>query len=307
MQRRFGLANPYVLLALAALCWSGNHVVGRAVAGHVPPFGLAFLRLLIPIVFVWFLARPYIAADWPTIKRNPGILIFLGLLSGTFFVAGQYIGLKYTTALNVSVLNSLTPVMIIAAGALLFRDPLRPIQAFGITLSLVGVLVIIVRGDLTNLKALDFNWGDLIIICNMAAWAIYSVFLRKRPGIHLMSFMLVSFVIGAIGSIPLAAAEQMLGTHFHLDGTTVIAVLFVALFPGLLSSILWIKGVEAIGTNRASPFVHLVPIYSAVLASIFLGEQLRTFHVVGFAFILIGIWFVAGHGAAAPQSQGESA
>lgn len=304
---RIGLTNPYVLLALAALCWSGNHVVGRAIAGHIPPFGLAFLRLLIPIIFVWFMARPYIADDWPTIKRNPGILIFLGLLSGTFFVAGQYIGLKYTTALNVSVLNSLTPVMIIAAGAALFRDPLKPLQAIGITLSLIGVLIIIARGDVTHLKALDFNWGDLIIICNMAAWAIYSVFLRKRPNIHLMSFMLVSFVVGAVGSIPLAAIEQMMGTHFSLDWTTILAVLFVALFPGLISSILWIKGVEAIGTNRASPFVHLVPIYSAVLASVFLGEQLRLFHVAGFAFILIGIWFVASQNAPAPQSQGENA
>ncbi|BAT61342.1 O-acetylserine/cysteine export protein [Variibacter gotjawalensis] len=306
-QARSALANPYVFLALAALCWSGNHVVGRAIAGHVPPFGLAFLRLLIPIVFVWFLARPHIVADWPEIKRNPGILIFLGLLSGTFFVAGQYLGLKYTTALNVSVLNSLSPVMIIGVGALIFRDPLRPIQGFGITLSLLGVLVIIARGDPAMLTSLDLNWGDVIIVGNMAAWAIYSVFLRKRPNIHLMSFMLVSFVVGAIGSIPFAAVEQAIGIHFHLDWTTVIGVAFVALFPGLISSILWIRGVEEIGTNRASPFIHLVPIYSAVLASVFLGEHLQMFHVIGFALILAGIWFAAMSPNAATQSQGERA
>jgi drug/metabolite transporter (DMT)-like permease len=292
------------LLALAALCWSGNHIVGRAVAGHVPPFGIALLRWLLPIGFVWILARPYIADDWPVIKRHIGIVLFLGLLGGTLFTAGQYVGLQFTTALNVSVLNSLSPVMIIGAGALFFRDPLTWLQGVGISLSLCGVLVIIARGDVTHLKDLDFNWGDLIIVFNMAVWAVYSVYLRLRPNVHLMSFTLVSFIVAVIGSAPFAIAEHFVGIRFTFDWTTILAVLFVAAFPGFLSFILWIKGVEAIGTNRASPFIHLVPLYSAVLASTFLGERLQLFHVAGFLLILAGIWFAAGK-QAAPIPQGE--
>jgi len=106
--------NPYILLALAALFWSGNHIVGRAIGGEVPPIGISTVRWLMPTIALGIFAFPHIKRDWPVIRSHWGILLWLGIVGGALFTAGQYIGLQYTTALNVSVLNSLVPVLIIA-------------------------------------------------------------------------------------------------------------------------------------------------------------------------------------------------
>jgi hypothetical protein len=112
-------ASPYMLLAFAALCWSGNHVIGRAIGGHVPPIGISTVRWLIPSVVLWFLARRHLERDWPLIRSHWRIMLWLGVTGGALFSALQYVGLQYTTAVNVSVLNSLVPVLIVAAGGTL--------------------------------------------------------------------------------------------------------------------------------------------------------------------------------------------
>jgi drug/metabolite transporter (DMT)-like permease len=139
--------NPYSVLAFASLCWSGNHVVGRAITGHIPPLTISTIRWLIPVFIIWCMARSEIQTDWPSVRQHWGIVLWLGITGGTLFSALQYVGLQYTTALNVSILNSLVPVLIVAAGALIFRDRIRFVQLFGISTSLIGVIVIVTRGD----------------------------------------------------------------------------------------------------------------------------------------------------------------
>jgi drug/metabolite transporter (DMT)-like permease len=290
---RKGGGNAYLLLALASLCWSGNHVVGRAIAGHVPPLGVSTIRWLLPAAVIWALARPHLAQDWPVLKRHWRIVLFLGVTGGALFSAGQYVGLQLTTALNVSVLNSLSPVLIIAAGAALFHERMAPLQIIGIVTSLLGVLVIVAHGSLESLRHLDFNWGDLIILSNMAVWAIYSVYLRLRPSVHWLSFTFVFAVISSLGTLPFAIAEYAAGFHFQLDWLTVLSLLYVSTFPSVVAFAAWVRGVDLIGANRASPFLHLVAPYSAVLASVFLGETLHLFHIAGFVLILAGVWCAA--------------
>jgi drug/metabolite transporter (DMT)-like permease len=285
--------NPYLLLGLASLCWSGNHVAGRAMAGRAPPLGVSTVRWLLPALVLWFLAREHIRKDWPVLKQHWRIVLFLGLTGGALFSAGQYVGLQYTTALNVSVLNSLSPVMIIAAGALIFHERLHPVQVIGIATSLVGVLVIVARGDPSALAAFDFNWGDIIILFNMAVWAIYSVYLRLRPKVHWLSFTFVFAVISSLGTLPFAVGEYLAGLRFQPTLLTALLLLYVSIFPSVIAFAAWVRGVEIIGSNRASPFLHLVALYSALLAYVFLGERLHVFHVAGFALILAGVWCAA--------------
>ena len=132
--------NPYWLLALATLFWSGNHIVGRAIGGEVPPIGISTVRWLLPTIALGFLAFPHIRRDWPVICAHWGILLWLGIVGGALFTAGQYIGLQYTTALNVSVLNSLVPVLIIATGGTIFRDRVTASQFVGILMSSLSSL-----------------------------------------------------------------------------------------------------------------------------------------------------------------------
>ncbi len=286
-------ANAYLFLVIAGLCWSGNHVIGRAVAGEVPPLGLSTVRWLLPALLLWPAAKPHLVRDWPTIKAHAPALLLLGATGGALFSALQYVGLQYTTALNVSVLNSLAPVFIVLVGALTFGDRLRPIQTFGIATSLAGVLAIVTKLDAGALGALQFNWGDLIILFNMFVWGIYSANLRRRPRMHWLSFTYVLAVISTIGTLPAWAWEHASGFVFRPTWLTVFAVLYVSIFSSVIAFASWNRGVELIGANRSGPFLHLIPLYSAVLAYLLLGERLMTYHVIGFVLILAGVWFAA--------------
>lgn len=285
--------NPYLLLIIAGLCWSGNHIIGRAVAGHVPPLTISTIRWLLPALVLWPFAKPHLERDWPAIKRHWRVIVFLGLTGGALFSAGQYVGLQYTTALNVSVLNSLAPVLIVGAGGLLFRDYVNRIQVLGIVISMAGVLAIVTRLDLQALAQLAFNWGDLIILSNMLVWAIYSACLRLRPQIHWLSFTYAFAVLSTVGTAPGFLWEHVSGFRLQPTALTISALLYVSIFPSVIAFAAWVRGVELIGANRAGPFLHFVPLYSAVLAYSLLGEQLMAYHAVGFVLILAGVYFAA--------------
>ncbi len=285
--------NPYLLLALASLFWSGNHVVGRALTDHVPPFTLSTLRWLIGAILLWPIARPRLARDGPLIRRHWGILLFLGATGGTLFSALQYLGLQLTTALNTSVFNSLTPVMIAAVGALIFADCLTRLQLLVIATSLAGALAIVTRCDAQVLTELRFNRGDLVIVLNMAVFAVYSVYLRRRPPIHWLSFIFVLAVVSTLGTLPLMLWEAAAGMIWRPTVPTVLAIAYVAGFPSVAAFVFFNRGVERIGANRAGVFQHLVPLYSAILATALLGERLFAYHVLGFALILTGVRLTA--------------
>ena len=157
--------------------------------------------------------------------------------------------------------------------------------------------MIIAHGQFETLRNLGFNWGDLIILFNMIVFAIYAVYLRLRPQIHWTSFMFMLAVISSLGTLPFFIWESFAGNTLQLNAMTVAAVAYVAIFPSVLAFAAWNRGVEMIGANRSGPFVHLVPIYTAILAGTLLGEHLAAYHVAGFALILAGVW-LASHRAA---------
>ncbi|MFM9848116.1 MAG: DMT family transporter [Hyphomicrobiaceae bacterium] len=286
-------STAYLLVAISALCWSGNHILGRAIAGHVPPFAISTVRWLLPALILWPFARPHLKRDWPAIRQHWKLILFLGLIGGALFGALQYVGLQYTTAINVSVLNSLAPVLIGAAGVALFGDRLTGMQMLGIAVSLAGVLVIISKASLAALGNLGFNWGDVIILFNMATWAVYSACLRLRPPLHWLSFTFAIAVISGVATLPFWMLEHAGGLTLQPTLLTAGALAYVSIFPSLVAYACWNRGVELIGANRAGVFLHLVPLYSAVLAGFLLGESLMLYHVAGFLLILGGVWLAA--------------
>ncbi|HEY1363029.1 MAG TPA: DMT family transporter [Xanthobacteraceae bacterium] len=292
--------NPYLVLSFASLCWSGNHIVGRALAGHLPPLTISTIRWLIPVLIIWAIAGGQVRKDMAAVRQHWGIMLWLGLTGGTLFSALQYVGLQYTTALNVSILNSLVPVLIIVAGALIFRDRIRMVQVVGVSTSLLGVMTIITRGDLAVLRQLELNLGDIITVFSMTVFAIYVAYLRLRPQMHWLTFLFVVGVISTVSTLPLAIREMACGQRVDVTVPTVLAALYVGTFPSLLAFAALNRGVELIGPNRSGPFLHLVPLFTALLATLFLGEKLMAFHLLGLSLILLGVWLAAGR-APAPR------
>ncbi|MEP7029990.1 MAG: DMT family transporter [Pseudolabrys sp.] len=283
------LGNPYLLLALASLFWSGNHILGRAISGHVPPIGISLVRWLIPALMLGLLARAHIRRDWPRIRAQWGIMVWLGLTGGALFTVLQYVGLQYTSALNVSVLNSLVPVLIVAAGSLLFRDRISARQLAGIATSSAGVLIIIARGQFETLKDLTFNWGDLIIVVNMMLFAVYAAYLRLRPQIHWLSFMFALAVVSSASTLPFFIWETMSGYTFQPTLLTFGAILYVAIFPSVLAFAAWNRGVELIGANLVKTIPQGGPLFSG-------QTSLCPATIFGWSFHFhLNAWFVRGY------------
>src|SRR4051812_17132550 len=231
-----------LLLAAASLFWSGNFIVGRAVHDTVPPFALAFWRWAISLLLIVGPAWPHLRRDAPLLWRHCRGLSLLGALGIAGYAVLVYLGLQSTTALNGLLLQSATPLAMIACAFALFRDPVRPLQLVAIAISMVGVVVIVARGDLLALHALSLHGGDAWLLAAMLCYSLYTALLRLRPPVHPLSFLAVTFAIGSVLLLPLYLWETIAVTPFRPGLGAVAAIGYLALFPGCLSYLLWNRG-----------------------------------------------------------------
>jgi drug/metabolite transporter (DMT)-like permease len=296
-------AVAFVLLPLTALAWAGNHILARAVAGKVPPASLGVVRWIIVALAVLPVALPYLRDDWPRIKRSPGVMTLVAVTGGGLFGTLQYVALHYTTALNMGVVGSVAPAFIVAASWIVFGDRLSGSQLFGVLVSLSGVLAIVTRLDLDRLAGFSLNGGDLIIVANMALFAVYSASLRLRPSIHPATFMLVVAVVSAVGNVPFAIGEHAYGYVLQPTWLTAMAALYTAFITSILAYVAWNRAIDIVGAPRASAFLHTIPLFAALLATTLLGETIEPYHVLGFALILGGVTLAARPAQAAAGAQ----
>jgi drug/metabolite transporter (DMT)-like permease len=287
------LANqPYLLLSITALCWAGNAIVGRLAAGHIPPVTLSFLRWSLAFLLILPFAWKHLRRDWAAIRSRLGTMVVLSVTGISAFNTLQYWALEHTQALNTLLLQSAAPLFVAGWSLALLGVRLTLAQAGGIVLSLTGVLVILLHGDLTTLKSIEFNKGDIIFMVALVIFGLYSVLSLKRPNIHGLSFVGFTFGCGAVCLIPLLIRELLVRPLMQLDATNLLTLFYVAVFPSSLAYLCFNRGVQLIGANRAAPFFHVVPVFGSVMAIVFLGEHPQLFHLIGFALVLTGV-FVA--------------
>ncbi|OJY11233.1 MAG: multidrug DMT transporter permease [Rhizobiales bacterium 62-47] len=288
------LANqPYLLLSLTSLFWAGNAIVGRYSAGHIPPVTLSFIRwtgaLLVVLPFAW----PYLKRDWPLVRARLGVMLVISITGISAFNTLQYSALEYTQALNVLLLQSAVPLVVAVWSLVLLGVRLTWAQAAGIAASICGVMVILLRGDLTALGSITFNRGDLIFTVGLVVIGFYSVMTLKRPAIHPWSFLAFTFGCGALFLVPPLIWELMARPVMHVTVPNLLSLGYVIVFPSVLSYLCFNRGVQLIGANRAAPFFHLIPVFGAAMAIFFLGETMHLFHVIGFALVIAGVFFAA--------------
>jgi len=290
--RRWLANQPYLLLCITALCWAGNAIVGRLAAGHIPPVTLAFLRWSLAFLIILPFAWRHLQRDWGAIRSHLGIMILLSLTGVGIFTSLQYWSLEHTTALNTLLLQSAGPLFVAVWSLLLLGVRLTPAQAGGILVSLVGVLVILLHGDLTALAGVELNKGDIIFTVALAIFGLYSVLSLKRPQIDGLSMVGFTFGCGSLCLIPLWIWEMFSRPLMQLDTANLLTLFYVAVFPSTLAYLCFNRGVQLIGANRAAPFFHVVPVFGTVMSFVFLGEHPQMFQFLGFALVLIGV-FVA--------------
>lgn len=287
------LDQPYLLLILAPLFWGGNVVAAKLVVGEIDPFLLLAARCVGATLFILPFSWRFLAADWPVIRRSWPLVMGYGALGYALYNVLLYVGLTTTTAVNSSIETGALPMMILAANFIVFRVRATWLQIAGVLIAITGVMLTATHGDLSRILTLDINIGDGFVLLACLTYTAYTLALRFRPQIHMMSFMAVAFTGAALTGLVML---QLFGPGLASFATiptlspTVWAVLaYVMVFPSMFSQIFYARGVELVGPNRAAPSHNLIPVFGALGSVLILGERFESYHLLAAAIIILGI------------------
>ena len=288
------VVSPYLLLVYAMVFWAGNAIVGRAVNQEIPAITLSFWRWTIAFALLLPFNFRQIRLRWPVILRHWRLLLLYALLGLVGCNVLTYSALHYTTAVNSSLINSATPIFVMCLSFLLFGDRIQPRQMIGVLVSLLGVVAIVSGGQLGSLGAFAVNRGDFMMLAGIGLWSAYTALLRRKPeGLPPMAFLSVLMGMGALIELPFYLIERALGGAIEPSAGNLLAILYVAIFPAVIALHFWTRAVAALGANRVSPFIHLLPVFGTVLAVIFLGERFGAHHALGIALIFFGVYLAS--------------
>lgn len=286
------MKNTYFLLTLCVLFWSGNFIVGRYLNADVEPLQLSLFRWM----GVALLLSPILLKNFQhiffTIKKHFFLLNILALLSVTGFNTLLYFGLQTTYATNALLINSIIPVEILLLSFLFLKITISFRQLIGIFFSLFGVIFLIIKGDLGLLQTLSFTVGDFWVLLAGIVWALYSVLVKFKPStLKILPFLTIITYLGLFWIvIAYLLAGYKIEDDFSLIQTYFPFIVYIAVFPSVLSYIFWNNGIEKIGANQVGQFTHLMPVFGSILAYIFLDEVLYFYHFVGAIIIMFGIY-----------------
>jgi drug/metabolite transporter (DMT)-like permease len=282
-------SNAYLLLTLTALFWAGNAISSRMAVGEVSPMLLTCLRWLgVCIGLLPFYGRDA-AGAFPVLMRHPARTLLMATLGFTGFNVLMYIAGQYTTATNIGLLQGAMPAMIFLGAFLIYRATMTPVEAFGLIVTTLGVIVIATGGSLETIRSLSFNRGDVMMLVACSFYAGYTVMVRNRPAMPGIVFFVAMAVIAFLASLPAVAVEYELGGLIWPTTKGWLILAYVTAFPSLLAQIFFIRGVELVGPGRSGLFVNLTPAFTAVLAVLLLREPFGPVQGLAMAMIIGGI------------------
>ena len=284
--------SAYIFLILAALFWSGNFIVGKfATLFEIPPLTLNVFRW----VSVWLILIPFtykeIYNNLPIIKKNWFVISFMGVITISTFNSVVYFALNYTQVINAVLVLAAIPAATIVFSSLMKIEKTNIFQLLGLFLSIIGIGSIISYGNIQNIIELNFNKGDLWMLVCVISWALYSTLLKKYK-FKFSQFTLIQLMVsaGVLFLIPQFFYEKSINLEVNFNKAFFAILIYVVIFPAIAAYYCWQKGVEIIGPNRASMFIQLMPLFSAIMAIIFLNEKFELYHFVGASFIVLGIY-----------------
>lgn len=283
----------YLLLALAAIFWGGNYVVGHLLVQSIDPFGLSLIRWGLTTLLMVALYRKTFISDLPRLRQRLGINALFALLGQVSFPLTLYIGLQYTSSLNAAIYISSTPCLVLLINACLFRETISPRNVLGVAASTAGVLYLAFSSGHGSVQR--FGWGDVLTIISALSWALYCALLRfKDREVSNTSFVAFCSLLGTVILLPLflahaALAESYRGVVYATSPAVIAGILYLVIFPSWLAYVFWSKGVSMIGTTRSEIFTHLIPVSGGLMEIVFLGNRLEVYHLITLGLIIFGI------------------
>ena len=282
----------YFLLTLSVFFWAGNFIVGKfATLFEIPPLTLNVLRWLT----VWIILIPFtykeIYRNLSYIKKNWLVISFMGLITISTFNSVVYFALNHTQVINAVLVLAAIPAATIVLSSFMNIEKTNIFQLLGLFLSIIGIGSIISSGDFQKIISLNFNKGDSWMLVCVITWSLYSTLLKKNK-FKFSQFTLIQLMVsaGLLFLIPQLFYEKSIGLEVNFNKAFIIILFYVVIFPAIAAYYCWQKGVELVGPNRASMFIQLMPLFSAVMAIIIFKEKFELYHFVGAAFIVSGIY-----------------
>lgn len=271
------------------LCYASNHVIGRAVHTELPPLGLSFWRWFCGALILLPLVAPRLIGLLPKVVEDWRLFALLGFLI-TGSTALVLVGLNFTSATNTSLINASQPTITALLCRLFLGERLRVVQWAGIALAAAGVTLIVLRGEWLHLAQLEFNGGDLLVLLAMFGFATYAINIRRIPRRYTVTDSLfVVIVFGLPWLLPFYLLESAFYRPLPFSGEAALTVLALALLVSVVGMLMWTRGNQLIGANRASVYINLLPLFGAGLAVGFLGESIHTYHVAGGLLVCAGM------------------
>ena len=282
----------YVLLVLAVFFWAGNFIVGKfATLFQIPPLTLNVFRW----ISVWLILLPFtykeIYNNLPYIKKNWVVISFMGIIKISTFNSVVYFALNFTQVINAVLMLAAIPAATIVLSSMMRIEKTNFFQLIGLFLSIIGIGAIISNGDFQNIISLSFNTGDLWMLVCVITWSLYSTLLKKYK-FKFSQFSLIQLMVtvGILFLIPQFFYEKFIGLEVNFNKAFFLILFYVVVFPAIAAYYCWQKGVEIIGPNRATMFIQLMPLFSAVMAIVIFKEKFELYHFAGAAFIVSGIY-----------------
>ncbi len=287
-------SRPYLILTLTSLFWGGNVVAGKLAVGHVDAHSLMILRWTGAFLVILPFAIPRLRQDWEVLKRKWWLYLFYGAAGYATFNVFVYFAAYHTSGVNSALEQVSVNIFVLLLNFALFRLRISVGELIGVAVTILGVAVIATHGELSRILALEVNIGDAMVVFACFAYAIYSVCLRWRPKTHWLSFLAASFTGAILASF---GYQSVLGEGlFALPGALAaidlqgwLVVAYTVFFPSIISQMFFVRGVELIGSNRASLFVNLIPLFGTLGSVLILGESLQLFHIAAALLIAAGI------------------
>ncbi len=282
--------SGYLYAIGATAIWSGNFIIARGLSDSIPPVSLAFWRWVVAVLVFLPFASKTLIAERHILKDNIPYLCVTALLGITVFNTLIYFAGHTTTAINLSLISITFPVFIVVLSRLVFGELITVNKYFGIVLVAAGILFLITKGRLLELLKISFVIGDLWMLLAAITFAVYSILLKRKPAqLSVWTLQLSTFILGLLFLSPFYIWEYLNTPPVEINSNVIFSILYVGIFASLVAFILWSKAIETIGPIKSGMVYYTLPLFSMILASLFLGEAVTGIHFFSASLIVSGI------------------
>ena len=279
------------LAILTTLIWSGNFIIARGVIRDIPPVSLAFYRWLLATLIILPFAWKYIRSEIGLVKQHAGYFILAAATGISMFNTFVYIGGHYSDAINLALIGTTSsPIISVILAAIFLKERIVYTRIIGMLICVIGILLLLSKGDLQNLVHFSFSKGDWWVLAAATAFAVYNTTVKKKPAsMSPVNFLFTVFLLGTIVLFPFYLYEWQKVGGFAVNKSNIGVLIYLAFGASVICFLIWNIAISKLGSGRTALFGNLIPVFSTIEAVLILGEKITWIQVGSFGLVILGL------------------